>query len=49
MSTTRLLFLVVGIVAIAIAFSKVTSFAFNFLVFAIEVFSIIVLVDQVLY
>jgi hypothetical protein len=48
-SITRLLFLVVGIVAVAIAFSKVASFTFDFLVFTIEVFSVIVLVDQVLY
>ncbi len=47
-STTRSLFSVVGIVAVAIAFSKVASFAFDFLVFTIEVFSVIVLVDQVL-
>jgi hypothetical protein len=39
----------VGIVVVAIAFSKVASFAFDFLVFTIEVFSIIVLVNQVLY
>jgi hypothetical protein len=44
-STTRLLFLVIGIVVVAIAFSKVASFAFDFLVFIIEVFSIIVLID----
>jgi uncharacterized protein YaaW (UPF0174 family) len=47
-STTRSLFLVVGVVVVAITFSKVASFAFNFLVFIIEVFNIIVLVDQVL-
>ncbi len=45
MSTTRLLFLVVGIVIVTIAFSNFTSFAFNFLVFTIEGFSIISLVD----
>ncbi len=44
-STTRSLFLVVGVVVVAIAFSKVASFAFDFLVFTTEVFSIIVLVD----
>jgi hypothetical protein len=49
MSTTRSLFLVVGIVVVAITFSDFASFAFNFLVFVIEVFSIIGLVDQVLY
>jgi hypothetical protein len=49
MSTTRSLFLVVGIVVVAVTFSKVASFAFDFLVFIIEVFSVIVLVNQVLY
>jgi hypothetical protein len=49
MSTTRSLFLVVGIVVVAIAFSNFASFTFDFLVFTIEVFSIIGLVDQVLY
>jgi uncharacterized membrane protein YuzA (DUF378 family) len=44
-STTRLLFLVVGVAAVAMAFSNFTSFAFNFLVFIIEVFSVIGLVD----
>jgi hypothetical protein len=44
-STTRSLFLVVGVAAVAVAFSKVASFAFDFLVFTIEVFSVIVLVD----
>jgi hypothetical protein len=48
-STTRLLFLVVDIVVVAITFSKIASFAFDFLVFIIKVFSIIVLIDQVLY
>jgi hypothetical protein len=49
MSTTRSLFLVVSMAVIAITFSKVASFTFDFLVFTIEVFSIIVLIDQVLY
>jgi hypothetical protein len=44
-STTRSLFLIVDIVVVAITFSKVASFAFDFLVFTIEVFSMIVLVN----
>jgi hypothetical protein len=39
----------VSIVAVAITFSNFASFAFDFLVFTIEVFSVIGLVDQVLY
>jgi hypothetical protein len=45
MSTTRSLFSVVGVAAVAVAFSKVASFAFDFLVFTIEVFSVMVLVN----
>jgi hypothetical protein len=44
-STTGLLFLVVGIVVVAISFSNFTSFTFGFLVFTIEVFSVISLID----
>ncbi len=47
-STTRSLFSVVGAAAVAVAFSEVASFAFDFLVFTTEVFSVMVLVDRVL-
>ncbi len=45
MSTTGSLFLVVDIVVVTVAFSNFASFAFDFLVFTIEVFSVIGLVD----